>query len=146
MDARDRSFALLDVFLWLLVGVMTLVVAYTSLTPPSGEPPLLSDKAFHYLAYAGLTMSLLLAAVWAPARGDGAFPGARVTATLLTFAFGVVIELIQVPLSQRDASVLDALANAGGALTALILWTLWRGTSTRGGRTKTSGRQPGSAP
>jgi VanZ family protein len=71
-------------------------------------------------------MSMLLAAVWAPVRGEGRFPSAALAITAVAFTFGVAIEVVQGPLPERDADILDALANALGALTALVLWTFWR--------------------
>jgi VanZ family protein len=85
-----------------------------------------SDKVGHYIAYTALNMSLLLAAVWAPVRGEGRFSWAALPITLIAFGFGVAIEIVQGPLPERDAELLDALANAGGAITALVLWSLWR--------------------
>lgn len=123
---HPRRSAALDAALWALAALVAIAVAFWSLSPPSGEPPPLSDKLVHFLAYTALGLSLLLAAVWAPARGDGRFAHAAMRVTIVTFLFGIGIELIQAPLPERDASVLDALANACGALTALVLWSLWR--------------------
>jgi VanZ family protein len=126
VEVKNPHRPLLDAFLWFLVVVMAVFVVWTSVKPPSGEPFPISDKVLHYLAYTGLTFSMLLAAVWAPVRGAGRFPTASILITLLAFFFGVAIEIVQGPLPGRDAELLDALANAGGALTALALWTAMR--------------------
>jgi VanZ family protein len=126
MRQLKNNVVLLDAFLWLLVAVMAVVVAYWSVTPPTGAGSSISDKVVHYLAYTGLNMSMLLAAVWAPVRGEGRFPSSALAITAVAFVFGVAIEVVQGPLPERDADILDALANASGALTALVLWTFWR--------------------
>lgn len=105
---------------------MAVLVVYTSVSAPGDGTLPLSDKVLHYLAYTGLTMSTLLAAVWAPVRGEGRFPSSPLTIVIGAFLFGVGIEVVQGPLPERDAELLDAFANAAGAVTALILWTLWR--------------------
>jgi VanZ family protein len=126
MDVQQPHRPVLDLFLWLLVVVMAVVVVYTSVSPPGDGTLPLSDKLLHYLAYMGLTMSMLLAAVWAPVRGAGRFPSASLAIVIIAFLFGFGIEVVQGPLPDRDAELLDALANAAGAVTALILWTVWR--------------------
>ena len=126
MEVKDPSRPLIDALLWFLVLVMAVVVVYTSVSTPTGNTWPISDKVLHYLAYTGLTLSLLLAAVWAPVRGEGWFPTAAPWVALVAFVFGVAIEIVQGPLPERDAELLDALANAGGAVTALTLWTLLR--------------------
>lgn len=123
---------MLDRLLWLIVFVLAFVVIYTSTAPPSGDPPPLSDKLLHYLEYAALTLSVLLAALWAPIRGVGRFRISPLAVVLLVFVFGLAIEVVQAPLPERDAEILDALANGGGALSALIAWTLLRVASENG--------------
>jgi VanZ family protein len=117
---------MLDILLWLLVAIMAFIVVYTSVTSAGDGSLPLSDKLLHYLAYTGLTMSMLLAAVWAPVRGEGRFPTAPIFIVIIAFMFGVGIEVVQGPIPERDAELLDALANAAGAVTALALWSLWR--------------------
>lgn len=126
MEARQRHRSFIDASLWVLVLVMAIVVVYTSVNAPGDGSLPLSDKLLHYLAYTGLTLSLLLAAVWAPVRGEGRFPSAPIPIIVLAFLFGVAIEIVQGPLPDRDAELLDAIANAGGAITALVIWTSWR--------------------
>jgi VanZ family protein len=126
MDIQQPRRQALDLFLWALVVVMAVLVVYTSVSAPGDGSLPLSDKVLHYLAYTGLTMSMLLAAVWAPMRGDGRFPAAPLLIATVASLFGVAIEIVQGPLPERDAELLDALANAAGAVTALVLWTVWR--------------------
>ena len=126
MDVQHPRQPLLDAFLWFLVLLMGCVVVYTSVMPPGDGALPMSDKLLHFLAYTGLTMSLLLAAVWAPVRGEGRFPTGPLPIMVLGSLFGVAIEVVQGPLPERDAELLDALANAAGAVTALILWLLLR--------------------
>ena len=134
MDTRPQDRPLLDAFLWLLVVVMAALVAYTSLKAPGDGSLPGSDKLLHFLAYTGLTLSTLLAGVWAPVRGLGRLPKSALPLTVASFLFGVVIEVVQGPMPGRDAELLDAFANAGGAMTAFVIWALWRigATSPRG--------------
>jgi VanZ family protein len=134
MEIRHPQRPLLDLFLWFLVVVMAVLVVYTSVTTPGDGGLPLSDKVMHYLAYTGLTLSMLLAAVWAPVRGQGRFPTAPIGIAVLAFLFGVGIEVVQGPLPERDAELLDAIANAAGAATALVVWTLWRMAALHGER------------
>lgn len=105
---------------------MATLVVYTSVSGPQDGTLPVSDKILHFTAYTALTMSLLLAAVWAPVRGEGRFPTAPLPVVLIVFQFGVTMELIQAPLPERDAELLDSVANGLGTLTALVLWMGWR--------------------
>lgn len=132
MEVRHPANPLLDALLWALVGLMAIVVVYTSVQAPGDGSLPVSDKLLHFLAYTGLTMSMLLAAVWAPVRNEGRFPTAPLAIVVLAIFFGVAIEVVQGPLPERDAELLDAFANAGGALTALLLWMAWRMAAEKG--------------
>ena len=125
-----ESRPLLDAFLWFLVLVMLVVVVHTSLKTPADEGFPISDKILHFLAYTGLTTSILLAAVWAPLRGEGRFRDAPGPITLVAFSVGVAVEVVQGPLPERDADLVDAIANGAGAVTALAAWRMLRTAST----------------
>lgn len=131
MDVRHPAHGLIDALLWALVALMAFLVVYTSVRPPGNGAVPVSDKLLHFTAYMGLTMSMLLAAVWAPVRGEGRFPATPLAIVALVFFFGVAIEIVQGPLPGRDAELLDAFANAGGAVTALVVWTFWRKTAEK---------------
>ena len=126
MEAQAPRRQLIDLFLWVLVVLMALLVVYTSVSAPGDGSLPVSDKLMHYLAYTGLTTSMLLAAVWAPVRGEGRFPASPLLIVVIACLFGFGIEVVQGPLPERDAELLDALANTAGAITALIIWSLWR--------------------
>ena len=146
MDSPTPNRQLIDLFLWILVVLMAFVVVYTSVTAPGDGSLPLSDKLMHYLAYTGLTLSMLLAAVWAPVRGEGRFPTAPIVIVFVAFLFGVAIEVVQGPLPERDAELLDAFANAAGAVTALGLWTLWRMAAGSPVKSEGAGRSRRSLP
>ena len=129
MEGQLSRRRLIDLFLWALVVVMALLVVYTSVTAPGDGSIPVSDKLMHYLAYTGLTTSMLLAAVWAPVRGEGRFPTSPLIIVAIASMFGVGIEVVQGPLPSRDAELLDALANTAGAITALFVWSLWRSSA-----------------
>ena len=126
MEAQAPQRQPLEFFLWSLVVVMAVLVVYTSVNAPGDGSLPLSDKLLHYIAYTGLTTSMLLAAVWAPVRGVGRFPNSSLAIVIIASLFGVAIEIVQGPLPERDAELLDALANAAGAITALLVWSRWR--------------------
>jgi VanZ family protein len=126
VEARLPRRQLIDLFLWALVVIMALLVVYTSVSAPGDGSLPISDKLMHFLAYTGLTTSMLLAAVWAPVRGEGRFPASPILIVVIACLFGFGIEVVQGPLPERDAELLDALANTAGAITALTIWSVWR--------------------
>lgn len=126
MEIRQPANPLLDALLWCLVALMAITVVYTSVQAPGDGSLPVSDKLLHFLAYTGLTMSTLLAAVWAPVREEGRFPTSPLAIVVLAISFGVLIEVVQGPLPERDAELLDAVANACGAVTGFVLWLGWR--------------------
>lgn len=112
---------------WLLVAlvaggilVASVLPRSTGVTPPPGPGPVGvvgADKWLHALAYAGLAGTLLYALA----------PTGRSTLTVVTIvlglaaAFGLAVELIQVPLPTRRFEPLDAAANAVGATAAIVV-------------------------
>jgi len=126
MEVRQPQRQLIELLLWALVVVMALLVVYTSVSAPGDGSLPVSDKLMHFLAYTGLTTSMLLAAVWAPVRGEGRFPASPLLIVIIACLFGFGIEVVQGPLPERDAELLDALANTAGAITALLIWSVWR--------------------
>lgn len=111
--------------------VVTLVIAWQSLKPPSPDDgggstilrylanlilgdPAQHDKIGHFLAYAALA-----ACAWLAFRNR--------TAVALCFAYGALFELIQSMIPGRDASWLDMAANGTGVaagVTAGILFSI----------------------
>jgi membrane associated rhomboid family serine protease len=111
MSASKRhSLALLATVL------LTAAIAYLTLTPPRPEASagLLSDKAYHVIAFASLI-----------------FPGALLYLRSLIWlipaalVFGAAIELVQ-PLVGRSAEVADFVADIVGVACGLILGLIMR--------------------
>ena len=117
----------IDVVLW-VVAVATLgaVVVLSLGPPPSGlEAFPGADKLWHAIAYAGCTGSWLLAAVWRPGRGPGAFPRAGIPIVVGAAVLGGAIELVQRVFS-RSADPLDWLADLAGIALASGGWLVAR--------------------
>jgi len=118
---------IVDVSLWALSLVILLAIFLFSWAT---EPPLASygytDKIGHALAYAGLSGSLLLAAVWRPGRGRGPFPRATWAIFVGSVAVGGIAELGQGLFFHRDASFRDLLIDAIGVGAATAVWLLGR--------------------
>jgi hypothetical protein len=114
-----------DRVLWVLSGAALVAIVVFSLGPgpPSGGFSLF-DKLQHAAAYAVLTGSVLLAAVWRPGRGDGPFPRSAPSIALGAMALGVLLEVAQAigPFGHRSADPLDGLADAAGIGCATLAW------------------------
>jgi hypothetical protein len=117
----SRTAALFDAFLWILALACGVAVVAFSLLAEPGDSIGLGDKYLHFIAYTGLTTSVMLAAVWNPVGGRGivSTPFRMVLAVL---GFGVVLEILQGLFFDRDADALDALVNGAGIATGLLLW------------------------
>lgn len=98
---------------WWLGGGLGLLayVLYATLAPPVNIPPIINDKAAHFLAFAALMA--WFCGVFRP----GWFP----VVALLLAALGVGIELLQAQLTYRSAEVEDALFDFGGIVLAWLL-------------------------
>jgi VanZ family protein len=104
-------------------------VGWFSLGPPPAELNAfsLSDKLLHFGAYATTTGAFLLAAVWRPGRGDGAFPRTAPLLVAAAIAIAAALEVAQGTLvSDRSADILDAVAGSLGAAVALAGWAALR--------------------
>ncbi len=102
-----------------LAGVIAVLIAWLSLVQPGDVPaPGLSDKLQHVLAYAALSMPLVVAA------GRPLWWVAVLTATL----FGAGLEVAQATGDAgREGSIADGAANLIGALAgAGLMWRLLR--------------------
>lgn len=110
-------------------------VLVASVTEPSGGPPsppvfgLPADKVLHGLTYAtlaaavavGLATPSLRAAVGAPLRGRSRRRVALLAVVVAT-AYGLAIEGVQYPIPYRTFDLLDAVANAVGAVIGAAGW------------------------
>ena len=109
-ESKRHSLALLATVL------LTAAIAYLTLTParPEASAGLLSDKAYHVIAFASLifpgTLLYLRSLIWL-------IPAALV--------FGAAIELVQ-PLVGRSAEVADFVADIVGVACGLILGLIMR--------------------
>ena len=99
--------------------MVAVLIAYLSLAPSSSMPRFQwSDKVQHFIAYAVLTLPLVIA-----------FGRRRIVwAILLTASYGVLLEFAQGWLTDnRVPSLLDAMANlAGGCAGALLALVCFR--------------------
>ena len=123
---------LLDAVLWTLSGILLTSVAVLSLMPklPVGGPGPI-DLLLHAVAYAPTTLSLLLAGVWRPGRGEGPFPKLTVTFIAGILALGVILELVQAfgLAGLREGEIADGIANAVGVGVGAGIWAILRSTS-----------------
>jgi VanZ family protein len=101
----------IDVVLWaaaILCGLVTLWWSLVSL-PPERHLFRGVDKLQHGLAYFVTSLSLLLAAVWRPGRGDGPFARWSIWIVGALVAAGAGIEVLQSFIG-RDAELGDWIA------------------------------------
>lgn len=110
--ARRRRGAVLAV----AVLILAVSVAPAPADPTTPFGPWL-DEAIHLVAYATLALSLAYATVeWE------SVPGRRVAFVVcVVVAYGISIEFVQTPLSTRQFSTTDVLADVTGALVG-IAW------------------------
>ena len=124
----------IDAALWALSGILLVSVVVLSLIPrlPVGGPGPI-DLLLHAAAYAPTTLSLLLAGVWRPGRGEGPFPKLTVTFIAGILALGVIIEVVQAfgLAGVRKGEIADALANGIGVGAGAGVWMLLRARRER---------------
>jgi VanZ family protein len=125
-----RSYRYWDAVLWALAGLaLGATLLYSLVTAPPGANAFpIADKLLHAGCYVVVTGLLLLAAVWRPGRGDGAFPQAGDVIVGAIVACGIAIEVLQGGFFHRTADPRDAVANLAGALVAYLAW---RGVRSR---------------
>jgi VanZ family protein len=112
-------------WLWILSGGSVIPVLLLSLGLDPGLTSGLWDRVGHALGYAALTGSSLFAGVWSPGRGYGPFRSRAAVIVAAAIGLGLLIEIAQVAF-HRDTDLVDALANATGALLAFAVWQLLR--------------------
>ena len=108
-------------WLWGPVALwMALIFAVSSMSaPPSPLPS--HDKVEHFVAYGGLGALAMRAAAGGTLSGLGG--GAAVAAWLIATGYGISDEYHQSFVPNRSSDPADALADAGGAATAVLgLW------------------------
>jgi VanZ family protein len=130
MTRLPHSYRNRDAVLWALAGLALGATLLYSLvtTPPGANAFPIADKLLHAGCYVVVTGSLLLAAVWRPGRGDGAFPQAGEVIVGAIVAFGIAIEVLQGAFFHRTADPRDVVANLAGASVAYLAW---RGVRSR---------------
>jgi VanZ family protein len=117
--ARPRS----DRLLWAIVWVLLTADVSLSLSPQpvtTGGSSLI-NKALHFFGYLALTLSLLLAAVWRPGRGDGRWAHRAGHLTLAVASLGAFLELVQALIGRRP-ELIDTTVNAVGCMAGLLVW------------------------
>ena len=108
--------------LWLPVLAYMAAIFYVSSLPDAPLPSGVSDKSGHSMAYAGL--GIVVARAFAGGLGRRLSLKGAATAVLLTIAYGVSDEFHQWFVPGRTPEVLDALADAAGALVGTVAcWT-----------------------
>jgi VanZ family protein len=118
---------LTDAVLWAMTLMIGGLIVFFSIGPQPSLPPFgYSDKAAHGFAYAALTLTLLLVAVWRPVRGPGRFTTASIPIVVATVAAGAALEVLQGGLFQRDPELLDWLAEVVGVGAAVVAWRALR--------------------
>jgi VanZ family protein len=120
---RRRGSVAVDVLLWVAaLGTVAATIAY-SLGPAPAELNAfpLADKVFHMGAYAAMTLTWLLAAVWRPGRGPGPAANQALAIIVCAVLFGAAIEVAQ-HFVDRTADVFDAVADAIGAGVGFLAW------------------------
>lgn len=113
---------LVDAALWCAWAVCLAAVVVGSVNDVSITPVAFPhvDKVVHVASYFALTCLLLLAAVWRPGRGEGPYATAGRAAVAAVILLGVVLEMVQAGMTERQSDVVDAAANAVGAALASL--------------------------
>lgn len=104
---------------WALTGAYALVILYLSTSSMGGEPPFpYFDKLVHFVLYGclGFLSAWSLGATWRLS-----WKGVAIIAFLLSTAYGGINEIVQMFIPARSMELLDALANAAGALVGATL-------------------------
>ncbi len=95
----------------------TLFVIFLSLIPlPASAQTGYTDKIVHFLLY-GIMVFIAYVSVSTLKR--------RLYLFIFALLLGVALEFFQIYIPGRQASVLDAVANMGGALTVLVMCLLY---------------------
>ncbi|WP_276258252.1 VanZ family protein [Haloglomus litoreum] len=110
-------------------------VLFASVVEPSGGPPapsvlgLPGDKVLHGLTYAALAAAVAVGLATPRIRDAAAAPLGRrpvrrvaAVAVLVATAYGLAIEGVQYPIPYRTFDLLDAAANAVGAVVGAACW------------------------
>lgn len=93
-----------------MTALLALIVGIATLTPQEHMPPAPgSDKLHHFLAFGALAFPMAFAR-----------PRAAIWVVLLVSLYGALIEVIQ-PHVGRHGDVMDAIANAAGAICGSVL-------------------------
>ena len=114
--------------MWFIAWLLMAVALFYSFgpIPPGTESFRYADKVFHAATYMATTLTFLLAAVWRPGRGTGAFPESAVWIVLGAIATGFGVELLQGAFFGRHADLTDGLADLIGVAVGSGLWLTLR--------------------
>jgi VanZ family protein len=100
-------------FLKITVICTALVIAYYSLKLPDGQDLPTNDKVGHCLAYLVLSLQLFLLS----SSRNG-----RINLALVALGYGLLMEILQGFVPNRDPSFYDILANSTGVLLGFIFY------------------------
>ncbi|MBD3295918.1 MAG: hypothetical protein GF392_00950 [Candidatus Omnitrophica bacterium] len=114
--------------LWLPAVLWAALILILSVLPSTGMTGLTagnSDKIAHFFGYMIFSI-LFLRAV--PLTAGASSRRVLLFALILTFSYGILMELLQCLIPGRDASLMDILFNFGGAALGTMLGKviLWR--------------------
>lgn len=114
--------------MWLIAWLLLALALFYSLgpVPPGVESFRYADKVFHAATYMATAFTFLLAAVWRPGRGSGAFPQSGIWIVLGGIATGFAVELLQGAFFGRRAELVDGLADLVGVAFGSGLWLTLR--------------------
>jgi len=116
MPARWRR------LLWLwgpALAYAAAIFGFSSLSAPPAPPQQLTDKHVHFLVFGGFALVLLRA--WTSGRWSEVTFGASAWVALAAIAYGAIDEWHQWFVPGRHADVLDLVADALGAVSAVGL-------------------------
>jgi VanZ family protein len=113
---------------WLPAGIWGVLILFASVLPCREIPSLApgySDKIAHFCGY-----MIFAVLCFRAASGKTGIAGRRIPlfALILTFSYGILMELLQCLIPGRDASLLDIVFNFGGASSGILLGKVikWR--------------------
>ncbi|MFC7132499.1 MULTISPECIES: VanZ family protein [Salinibaculum] len=108
---------------WGLVAVVAAAILVAAVVRPGDAGPTLGplgvlglDKYLHALAFAALAATL------AAALATSSVERLLVVVVLVSVGYGLLVELLQLPLAYRSFSLLDLAADAVGAVLVALLW------------------------
>lgn len=136
MEGQEHR-PVVDAIFWAIPLLLLLFGIFRSLQPETSGLRL--DLLHHGLGSVALSLSLLLAAVWRPGKGDGLYPNGQWWVVGVVVAMGGLIEMTQVVSGDSRfgsaASFRDLTLDTLGALCG---WAIWKGVRVASSRSGVS--------